>query len=79
MFQVFDNNKPADTTGFPSLTKGNGWDNSVFPTYEEARKYAWMWLGPYGGSYDGESGYDLKVNTPWDYSGYGDMIEIRQR
>jgi len=54
------------------------WGNNIFPTFEEARKYSWQWIAPYGGSYDGLSGVDLKVGVPYDYSGYGDMIEIRE-
>jgi hypothetical protein len=68
MFQVFDNNKPADKTGFSWATT---WRNSKFQTFQEASKYADDWLGPYAGMV-------LKVNVPCDYTGLGDMIEIRE-
>lgn len=70
-YQVFDGGKPAE------LAASILWNNSVYNTFDEARKYAWKWLGDYGGSSDGETGYPLVVNVPWDY-GYGDMIEIRE-
>lgn len=65
MFAVFDGNKPAK---YPEHEVDPSWSNNVFDTFEEARKYAWMWLAPYGGEYDGSSGVDLKLNTPYDYS-----------
>ena len=77
MFQVFDGGKPADETTVPRL-KGLGWENSKFETFEEAQKYARMWCAPYGSSYDGMNGFVLKLNEPYDYSGCGDTIEIRE-
>lgn len=68
-YQVFDNGKPADQKGFPIL-KGNGWKNSKFPTWQAAMAYARKWLGAYV--------VPLKINTPVDYSGYGDKIEVRR-
>jgi len=78
-YQVFDNGRPADTTGYPQL-KGSGWHNSVFDTFTAAHEYALNWLGYLGD--DIGAGYAdnavLKLNTPYDYSGYGDKIEIRE-
>jgi len=51
--------------------KGYGWKNNKFNTFEEAIEYANKWLGEY-------SGVELKLNTPIDYDGYGDTIEIRE-
>lgn len=54
------------------------WATSIFNSFEEALLYARKWLGAYGGSDDGRSGIELKLNESWDYSGYGSMIEIRE-
>ena len=74
MFQVFDGGKPADCHHHKVHSS---WDNSIFPTFDEALCYARKWGAPYCGSYDGSEGIQLEVNVPYDYSGYGDMIEIR--
>ena len=68
MYQVFDNGKPADCL---HCKVHESWNKSAYDTFEEALEYANKWLGMYGGVV-------LKLNTPWDYSGYGDMIEIRE-
>lgn len=68
-FQVLDNGKSADCHGFPVHPS---WNKSLYDTFDEALKYAWKWLG------DKTGGPLLKVNTPWEYSGYGDTIEIRE-
>ena len=73
-YQVLDNDKPADCFNHKV---DKSWNTNVFDTFDEALEYARAWLAPYGGSYDGKSGIVLKVNEPYDYSGYGDMIEIR--
>ncbi len=72
MFGVFDNNKPASVEGFPQLTKGNGWDTHLFPTFAEAVQYAKDWLGQWDTLPDGWDG------KPYNYSGYGDKIEVRE-
>lgn len=72
MFQAFEDNKPADWSGLPSLKGIPCWKNSVFETFEEAHAYALSWLGAYG------EGVGLRLNEPWDYNGYGSMIEIRE-
>jgi hypothetical protein len=43
-FAVFDTGNPANDISFPSL-KGGGWETHVFPTFDEAVKYARSWLG----------------------------------
>ena len=69
MYQVFDNEKLADCISHKvDLT----WKNSSFKTLKEARAYARNWLGLWA------PGILLKVNKPFDYSGYGDIIEIRK-
>lgn len=80
MFQVFDGNRPADSRIWGKhLRDGSCWNNSIFSTFDEALAYARKWLGPnHGGSEDGKEGINLDVNQPYDYSGYGDVIEIRK-
>ncbi len=73
-YGVFDNGRPASKSGFPEI-KGTGWLNHIFDTYNDARRYAINWLGADGGYGDFE---DFKLNTPYDYSGRGDMIEIKE-
>jgi len=75
-FQVFENGKPCDATGFPNVHPS--WNNSKFGTFNEALSYAWKWLAPYGGSYDGQQGIGLKINEAYDFDGCGSMIEIRE-
>lgn len=70
MFQVFDNNKPADCHHH-GVHKS--WDNSKFNTFDEAQEYARKWLGQVAGDLVPE-----EVNEKIDYSGYGDTIEIRE-
>lgn len=67
-YQVFDNGKPAD---YKHCNVHKSWDNSKFPTWQAAMAYARKWLGAYV--------VPLKINTPADYSGYGDRIEVRRR
>jgi hypothetical protein len=68
-FSVYENGKPCNRIGFPIL-KGNDWKNHSFDTFEAAQEYANDWLGDYA--------TPLTVNVPYEYSGYGDMIEIRE-
>lgn len=71
MYQVFDNGRPADKTGFPLLI-GKGWDTSSFPALQEAQEYALNWL-----NLPQNCGLELQVDAPYDYSGYGDILEIK--
>ncbi len=71
MFKVYDNGKPATSATF-SLMEGIGWDNCEFHTFNEAVAYVENWLGTLGNV------SEWKVNTPVDYTGYGDMIEIKE-
>jgi hypothetical protein len=73
MFQVFENNIPCE---YPNHNVRKTWNNSKFKTFEEALKYADDWLGilsPLASLKD-----MIKLNVPYDYSGYGDKIEIRE-
>lgn len=70
MYQVFDNNKPADC--FHHDVHGT-WFKSKYETFAEAFEYATRWIN----LRDVNGCVFLKPDVPWDYSGYGDMIEIR--
>lgn len=69
-YQVFENDKPADNKRF-SYLKGLDWNNSSFDTFEEALKYAKSWLGDFDSIPP-----NFAPNQKYDYSGYGDTIEI---
>lgn len=77
MYGVFEitskGEKPCSTVGYPEL-KGKGWDNHVFPTFEQAKEYVREWLDVYYSEPDG----GLVLDEPWNYSGYGDKIVIRR-
>lgn len=72
MFQVFENDKPCDKTGF---TWAKTWETSKFNTFQEALQYAKKWLGAFGENVDL---YLTTPNVPYNYSGYGDMIVIKE-
>ena len=66
-WEVFDNNRPA----IINKDSKNGWNNNFFREFADALKYAKSWLGEWDTlpeNYCGE---------PYDYNGYGSMIEIR--
>ncbi len=69
---VFDNGKPASMAGFLEL-RHSCWATHEFDTYGQALKYAQQWLGEWW-----DEDLDIEPNEPTDYSGYGDMIEIRK-
>lgn len=68
-FQVFDNNRPADCR---HCAVGKDWNKSCYPTFKEAYAYAEQWLGD---TYKLPDNWD---GSPFNYSGYGDTIEIRK-
>jgi len=70
LFQVFDNDRPADCFNHEVH---KSWEQSKFKTFDEALEYARNWLGYPEGDIP-----PLELNVPWDYSGYGDKIEIRE-
>jgi hypothetical protein len=65
-YHVFDNGKPA------RYEHGSCWRENVFDTLAAAQDYAKRWVG------DHHTIDNLQVNTPYDYSGYGDTIEIME-
>lgn len=67
MYQVMENGKPCDSTGF---AWAKSWQCSKFNTFEDALNYAKHWLGQFDtipSDWDG---------SPYDYSGDGDFIKI---
>jgi hypothetical protein len=73
-FNVYDNGRPAKSSSFSKWKRGKSsnsdWANHSFASFEEAQQYADKWLGDYAAP--------LTVNQPYDYSGYGDLVEIRE-
>lgn len=77
MFIVTDNGNPANENGFPRL-KGHGWTQGTFTTWEAAVKYARNWLGEYDvlpALLEEQKPDDEQFSV--DYSGCGDVIEIK--
>lgn len=74
MYVVYDNGRPADCWNH---SVHSSWNKSFYTSHQEALIYARKWLGPVGGSSDGQDGVYLYLNEPYDYSGCGDVIEIR--
>ncbi len=67
-FSVFDNGKPA-------IRGTDDWAENSFTSLSEALDYAHAWLGDYS---PGKTVlWRVAVNMLYDYSGYGDTIEIR--
>lgn len=69
-YQVFDNNKTADTVGYPEMH--SSWKNSKFPSFEEAVAYANNWLGMYGPLPE-----NFKIGDKFTYGSEDCSIEIR--
>lgn len=69
-YQVFDNGRRAQ---YPDCAVSKSWDKSCFNSFEKAESYALKWLGGYSPGVG-----VLKLNCPFNYSGYEDMIEIRE-
>lgn len=72
MFAVYEGGAPANNSRWKNRDSHSpAWANSRFDTFAEAVAYARKWLGEYDClplDWDGK---------PFDYSGYGDLIEIR--
>lgn len=69
-YAVFDNNMPASCAGFPCAKE---WSNHVFQLRREAVDYALQWLGSFAPPRE-----VLECQDSYDYSGYGDVVEIRE-
>lgn len=66
MYIVCENGKEA------SDFYSSSWGNARFDTLPEAQEYAEKWLGIY------HNGKTLKLNEEYDYSGYGDIVTIKE-
>lgn len=66
MFQVLDNGEPA-------LMPSELVENSIFNDFQKAIKYAKWYLCDYA-----KNVKKYEPNTKYDYSGFGDYIEIRE-
>lgn len=66
MFQVLENGKAAE------MKDTVLWANSIFQHFHQAQAYVQRWVGPIG-----ESFVPNRPDQKIDYSGYGDMIEIK--
>ena len=71
MYQVFENDKPADLTGYPQM-KHTCWSKSKFETLFEALHYAYTWLGKYAP----DDIYQFQVGIPYCYNGE-DFVVIK--
>lgn len=75
-YAVYDNGKLAVSANFPEAKDLKAWNKAVFDSFDEAISYAMKWLEvpeTWGIFHfpDGKPGI-------FDYSGYGDFIEIRE-
>ena len=68
MYTVYDNDKKAQ---YPDCNVHPSWNNASFNCFKDAEYYAneWIHLSEY---------IFLTLNQPYDYNGYGDLIEIRK-
>lgn len=71
MFQVFDNGKPAQ---YPDHKVHESWTRSAFTSFQEARDYAMRWLGEWA-PLDEDC---IELGIPFDYSGLGDIVLVRE-
>lgn len=70
MFQVLENGKTADNSGFPKVH--HSWVNSKFDTFEDAEKYLTHWLSGYRNAIP----KIILPNVRYEYNGM-DWVEIR--
>lgn len=78
MFQVFDNDKETNEHGFPSMRIFGVRERKPFDKFDEAFEHALNWLAPMYIEVDERKLWEaFKNNQPYDYSGKGDLIEIR--
>jgi len=69
---VYDNGSEAGRIDHPDYHES--WPmRARFESFHEAEKYAIRWLGIYG-----EEDMAFEIGVPFEYSGFGDTIEIRE-
>lgn len=70
-YAVFNNGRLAQYPDCPNVDQS--WNKGIHETFEGAKGYAKAWLGFFSPVIN-----DIEVNEPIDYSGFGDIIEIRE-
>ena len=63
-YQVFDNDRPADHSGYNEVSKS--WNTSIFDSLDKAREYAIEWLGIYDSP---KTADELILNGKYYYRG----------
>lgn len=68
MYQVYQNDKPADKMNYPEVDKS--WDNSVFEEFDDAVAYTLYWAYPFGLEECKQmvKHYKMEINVPKDMS-----------
>lgn len=54
-----------------SISGGKGWTTHLFSSFEEAVAYAKLWLGDFVIE-------NIELGVPVDYSGMGNLLEIKE-
>lgn len=75
-YRVYYGLKPADTSGYPQIAKGCGFDNSIFLDKRDAEVYAFMWSMPVTENEAQRDAPKLRVNVPTDYGLGEDIMEF---
>lgn len=68
-FMVLDNGKLAR---YPEHKVDKSWRFGWFNNFQTAKEYANRWLGAFGP-------YPFDKTGEFDYSGYGDILEIKEQ
>lgn len=76
MYIILDCGLPANEHGYPRV-KGLGWTSTSFSTWRKAVEYARQWLGEWN-SLPNNLENKEKRYFKYNYSGYGDCIEIKE-
>ena len=71
MFDVFENGKRCTPENFDVHSS---WDHDPFDNLSNARNFVMKWMGQWRPS----NKEDFVVGYAYDYTGYGDTIEIRK-
>jgi hypothetical protein len=74
LYIVIENGKPCLGSVF-GIPISKGWNKCVFCSEKEAREYLVSWLNRW--MTIEECSKVIQLNIPYNYSGFGDMIEIR--
>ena len=66
MFQVYQDDKPADSKNYPSI-QGFGWSNSTFENKREAEIYAFLWACPLSLEEAKIAAPHMRIGIEYDY------------